>query len=1352
MYAISGGEQESLGEKTGGRQTEQQKKKGGENVFFTSRLTEAANGIVQSKKMGNEEKIRQLAKLYVEAKSGEDKKFIADALLGQIEFLSNKSSLNATRKIEILLELPGEISENKPLLDAVAKAYTDQTKYLKDKANNVLDATFFAQMQIASPLGEPLLGLIKEEVWLSEHDAGWYKQYVKKGTGQELDPGKIPNNIVQCAKDYYESQILAADKLLAQQKKRNPPNGTILDLLEGIKSNAKEHIGELQSIGKTLSPDEKLEMVKGLIKFNHNHLQAAMQKIGEENHWDQLYSAQGDSKFMKFLVYNTRHAKTGQLWCAFALSCLNPLAGQVAFGIMGSKEMAEGISTRNYSQIFFGLSMIIGMSKNPMAGGVAGSYMNASIFKGMYDQIASGLNTGFTPTDMESLGNNLVLLAGFYKARMEQGGKTRNRDITKNETTKIEKKDVGNTKPERQKPKDADSKGLDKKTTQKLEENPKEKNSSEVYPLEVSNEINLRVKNLEKNGITFRPEELSLILKDPRVENILASKNFTPQDVGRVTESLLRIAKDSPELLEASVNAIESYAKLDSNFKYSLTNFLADPTSPLKAKLDFLADPKIFEQLSKMGEKSWEAFVSLSGIWDYTFEMMPKTENGRVLAQKNAREIIDGVLAGKTAEEVLRAVEQWSAKQFIERGDYPKSFKSAGDAEAFLLKKYESMVVKLADRKTELQSELADRQVELQNETDISKKTELEKQVAQTQKALEIVKEFEKNPGAFRNRFMDELNALNSAQTQVQKDALRMISNVFKGTYQADLLSKLSPIGLVVPEQFFTIYSKVSRGNAEGCAFLGKNLFLVEKNLSPEKMTGTALHEAYHSLADLNGGGKVVIEPFMKIGDKQVISKPEIVTHLNEGLTDYFAMQTALKNGLEYEPGYSVEIKTAFYLENVVGKEALLRAYLTSDFTDVARRFDQVLGEGQFQKFISEKDGVNAAIYLDKMTVKEYAMEHPGEKVAWHEFSIEKMKERSREFGPVKTSRSKQNSWSEFMKDKRVEVSVDAGRTQETLDLVAKKLKITPQELESAIMEWARRLNINENGLQNFSIGLDIGGVNKVYPLEYKGSIIGLIKPAKLLEGEGVCLPVYDAAGFSQGYSFEISGKLALVEFVPGRNLENLRNYKKYYDKKMKQTFPKEASEPMLVLVDPKTGDAGLVPFKGFEKEFAHEYGRQAYMHFLLAIHDSHLGNFRIYAEKNGGSASLKLVRIDMEGATIGEFHPQDLEKMNLVPRSGSYLRDFNNPTTLNNGGWITALLEKPEMREAFMRGFEEQAKYISENREKVVSAYLPKENVFHNLGFIRSEGNAPTSTFYERIEMPWKEAYDKMFAAPSNF
>ena len=193
---------------------------------------------------------------------------------------------------------------------------------------------------------------------------------------------------------------------------------------------------------------------------------------------------------------------------------------------------------------------------------------------------------------------------------------------------------------------------------------------------------------------------------------------------------------------------------------------------------------------------------------------------------------------------------------------------------------------------------------------------------------------------------------------------------------------------------------------------------------------------------------------------------------------------------------------------------------------------------------------------------------------------------------------------------------------------------------------------------------LDFGGVNDVYALRYKDETLGLIKGSSLV-ADKFMLDLYRRMGFDQGYSIMRYGNIDIMQFAEGTSLSacirggHIRSV--------------------------RTGDDGKliredVPLdERIMSELAYEYGRQMAVHEAFSLHDPHGDNFR--AVMIDGKA--KIIRIDMEGATIGGMVSED------------YVDAFSDTHawTSPDGQYYAQL----------KAGFEAQAQLIYDNRAELI-------------------------------------------------
>ena len=141
-----------------------------------------------------------------------------------------------------------------------------------------------------------------------------------------------------------------------------------------------------------------------------------------------------------------------------------------------------------------------------------------------------------------------------------------------------------------------------------------------------------------------------------------------------------------------------------------------------------------------------------------------------------------------------------------------------------------------------------------------------------------------------------------------------------------------------------------------GCYIPGTNIVQVAQKVAwRSAITETdqaeiLTHELLHFASGMNrANGNVV--------SANGVSYPYNVRE-NEGLTELFAQQLCRSHGIS-TPGvsYEPEVKTMFFVKQIVGERPLLEAYFTNDFSEVAKKLDAVLGKGSFEALM----GTNGA-------------------------------------------------------------------------------------------------------------------------------------------------------------------------------------------------------------------------------------------------------------------------------------------------------------------------------------------------------------------------------------------------------
>ncbi len=104
------------------------------------------------------------------------------------------------------------------------------------------------------------------------------------------------------------------------------------------------------------------------------------------------------------------------------------------------------------------------------------------------------------------------------------------------------------------------------------------------------------------------------------------------------------------------------------------------------------------------------------------------------------------------------------------------------------------------------------------------------------------------------------------------------------------------------------------------------------------------------------------------------IARPGYIAWMNEGMTELFAQTIVRENGMAPgSVGYSYETLTAHYLlmavstaagSEQIGREAMLTAYMTGDFSRVRALADATLGEGSFERLLGMQTGAEALGFI----------------------------------------------------------------------------------------------------------------------------------------------------------------------------------------------------------------------------------------------------------------------------------------------------------------------------------------------------------------------------------------------------
>jgi hypothetical protein len=177
-----------------------------------------------------------------------------------------------------------------------------------------------------------------------------------------------------------------------------------------------------------------------------------------------------------------------------------------------------------------------------------------------------------------------------------------------------------------------------------------------------------------------------------------------------------------------------------------------------------------------------------------------------------------------------------------------------------------------------------------------------------------------------------------------------------------------SPIVVTVPQDL-----PLMRGDG---LYTSSHYFAIKQNseLSNDDRSAIIAHEQAHYLAALNGGlGVVTDDGKMDMRWQVGARKMNGAAWLHEGLTELLTQQIIRSSGINSKMvGYSREVILCHYLQMVVGRDILEKAYLSGDFTKVKNKLDGSLGHGTFEELLSKRMTLMADIFLTKV------LEHNG--------------------------------------------------------------------------------------------------------------------------------------------------------------------------------------------------------------------------------------------------------------------------------------------------------------------------------------------------------------------------------------
>ncbi|MFH1520615.1 MAG: hypothetical protein ABID61_03150 [Candidatus Micrarchaeota archaeon] len=188
----------------------------------------------------------------------------------------------------------------------------------------------------------------------------------------------------------------------------------------------------------------------------------------------------------------------------------------------------------------------------------------------------------------------------------------------------------------------------------------------------------------------------------------------------------------------------------------------------------------------------------------------------------------------------------------------------------------------------------------------------------------------------------------------------------YLGEKIASRFKKTPPVITAEPESFFRKREEAYGSPSVGIYFTDTNHIAVLDRFNTRRNHDDAFsvvaHEDLHYAAYLGGGFNIRF-----IDSEGKYHSGTYIKPLHEGLTELHAQELVRSHDMTPSyVAYAPEVLSASFLQHLVGKEVLKEAYLTGNFTEVAKLVDEKLGKGTFNEFMAklESKPLDALLFL----------------------------------------------------------------------------------------------------------------------------------------------------------------------------------------------------------------------------------------------------------------------------------------------------------------------------------------------------------------------------------------------------
>lgn len=261
--------------------------------------------------------------------------------------------------------------------------------------------------RIYFPLGSKLLGQIyKEIVFDPQTDSIIYREANKWRIGNEVKPDELPSDISSCAATYFKSVEKACADVARIEK-----DGTIRSLAENLAKVAEGYGNAAKLFG-----NDRMKVLGCLLEFRDAY-EEHIGRIATEDYWNKLHEEAGSSTLRQGQLYAKRYGETALFFLAMGVTAATDgLAAPWAFGMMGSKTIAQSITNQNPEQFASGLGMLIPFAPNRYLQQFGSLYIGGTVAGSAIKTTGMSIRTGtITTDDKASLIGDMAIGAGYWK-------------------------------------------------------------------------------------------------------------------------------------------------------------------------------------------------------------------------------------------------------------------------------------------------------------------------------------------------------------------------------------------------------------------------------------------------------------------------------------------------------------------------------------------------------------------------------------------------------------------------------------------------------------------------------------------------------------------------------------------------------------------------------------------------------------------------------------------------------------------------------------------------------------------------------------------------------------------------